>query len=291
MTPNSSQPIVNIKSMSILQLNCHHSPAVFHSLFNDPKNTFRHILMLQEPAVYPHSGTPMSNPNWVIYLPSIPPPLDPDAPTSVPRYRCATYVNKRIQTHLITQLNSHLSLVVTIKIKPSPTSNPINLINAYLPPACTSISQTLSPSLTQTTSGPVLVGTDSNLHHPTWNPPSYHHSHPAAEDLILLAASHHLTLRLELGVPTFYASSNRITNTTIDLIWTNEEAYDLATSCITDTSFEHSHSSYHAAILTVLDLPKHNSITMSAPRLNWKKSDDGALSLSLHSFPIQALIR
>lgn len=95
------------------------------------------------------------------------------------------------------------------------------------------MTQILKPSLSLVGSGPVLLGMDSNLHHPAWNPPSYTHSHTAAEDLILLAAHNHLVLRSEAGVPTFYAASDRSSNTT------NEDAYELATSCITDVTLNH----------------------------------------------------
>lgn len=146
----------------------------------------------------------------------------------------------------------------------------------------TCVTTSLSVYLDQTTRGPVLLGMDSNLHHPTWNPPKYDHSHQASEELILLAATHHLTLRSELGVPTFYATSDCQSNTTIDLVWTNDEAYGLATSCVTDVSFEHSYSSDHAAILTTLDLPDPtNPLTPPIPRLNWKKADEKKLEASL----------
>lgn len=117
-----------------------------------------------------------------------------------------------------------------------------------------------------------------------WNPLSYSNPHQNAEDLIILAATHHLTLRSELGIPTFYALSDKISNTTIDLVWKNKEACELATSCITDVSLEHSHLLDHAAILTSIDLPHHSDpIHPSTPRLNWKKADEASLALSLIS--------
>lgn len=116
-------------------------------------------------------------------------------------------------------------------------------------------------------------------------PPSYHHIHPAADELVQLAASHRLTLRSELGVPTFYVISDRMTNTTIDLVWTNQEAFDLTTTCITDVSLEHSYSSDHAAILSTTDLPDSQSpITPPpAPKRVWKQMDKPLLSSSLAS--------
>lgn len=238
--------------------------------------------MIQEPALYPQSGLPMANPNWIHYLPSSPPPLNPESPTSPPRYRCVTYVSRKIKSHLISQVNSHSSLVVALRLTLSPSSSLIHIINAYLPPLHQDISHTLSPALTQATSGPIILGMDSNLHHPTWNPPMYPHTHKAADDLILLAATHHLTLRSEIGIPTFYATSNRQANTTINPIWMNEEAHDLATSCTTDTSLEHSYSSDHAAILATIDLPTLASpLSPPLPRLNWKKADEPKLSSCL----------
>lgn len=281
MTSHTSHQTI-IKSLNILQLNCHRSPAVFHSLFNDPTTTSRHVLMLQEPAVYPHTGLPMVNPNWVQFIPSCPPPVDPNAPSIAPRCRCVTYISKNIQSHLISQINSSSDAVVSLTITPPNSSLPVHLINAYLPPSYTKIAESLSHSLDQAVSGPVLLGMDSNLHHPTWNPPLYHHTHQASEELILLAASHHLTLRSELGVPTFYATSDRQSNTTIDLVWANDEALELATSCVTDASFEHSYSSDHAAILTTLNLPDSDTpLIPPAPRLNWKKADEQKLVSSL----------
>lgn len=181
------------------------------------------------------------------------------------------------------QNNSSLSVVVALNITPLPSSPPIHLINTYLPPMCSKIAQVLGPSLKQPTLGPVLLGIDSNLHHPTWNPPAYHHTTQAAEDLILLAASHHLTLRSELGIPTFYATSDRQTNTTIDLVWTDAAAHNLATPCVTDVLLEHSHSSDHAAIITTLSLPDRRPLTPPAPCLNWKKADKSKLKSLLDS--------
>lgn len=281
MTRFSTQ--THVKSLLILQLNCHRSPSVFHSLFNNPSTSSRHVVLLQEPAVYPQSGLPMSNPLWIQFLPSLPPPLDPDSPTVTPRYRCVNYVKKSIPTHLVSQLNSLSSLVVALQIVHSPLSPPLTIINAYLPPATSLVAQSLSPSLSLVGSGPVLLGMDLNLHHPAWNPPTYTHSHPAAEDLLLLAATFHLVLRSEVGIPTFYPTSDRSANTTIDLVWTNKEAYELATTCVTDVLLEHSHSSDHAAILTMLDLPNPACpLIPQAPRLNWNKMDDPLLSTSLN---------
>lgn len=183
-----------ITTINILQLNCHRSPGVFHSLFNDPSITNHHIVMIQEPAVYPKTGMPMTNPNWVQYLPSLPPPIDPNSPTSPPRCRCVTYVSKKIKNHFISQTNSQSSLVVALRLTQDITAHPIHLLNAYLPPACTTVTDILSPAWNLATPGPVLLGMDSNLHHPAWNPSTYTHTHNAAEDLVLLAASHHLTL-------------------------------------------------------------------------------------------------
>lgn len=226
----------------------------------------------------------MANLNWVQYLPSHPPVINPDKPTTAPRYRCVTYVSKRIPSHLVSQNNSASSIVGALKISPPNSPSPIHLINAYLPPSHQAITQTLSPSLDQAPTGPVLLGMDSNLHHPTWNPTSYLHTHPAAEELILLAAAYHLSLRSELGVPTFYASSDRQSNTTIKLVWTNEEASQLATSCVTDTSFERLYSSDHAAVTTTLDLPSSTTSLISPPpRLNWKKAVEEKLKASLLS--------
>lgn len=109
-------------------------------------------------------------------------------------------------------------------------------------------------------------------------PPSYHHIHPAADELVQLAASHRLTLRSELGVPTFYVISDRMTNTTIDLVWTNQEAFDLTTTCITDVSLEHSYSSDHAAILSTTDLPDSQSPITPPPRSKARVETDGQTS-------------
>lgn len=226
----------------------------------------------------------MANPSWVQYLPSVPPPIDPNSPLAPPRCRCVTYVNKKIKNHFIAQTNSQSSLVVALQLTYDTDVPPIHLLNAYLPPACSEVAEILSPALILATPGPVLMGLDSNLHHPTWNPPSYTHSHKAADELVMLAASHHLTLRSELGVPTFYATSDRSTNTTIDLLWANEEAHELATTCLTDVSMEHSHSSDHAALLTTLNLPTQTVLlTPPRPKLNWKKVDEAMLSSSLAS--------
>ncbi|EGG08976.1 uncharacterized protein MELLADRAFT_61521 [Melampsora larici-populina 98AG31] len=113
----------------------------------------------------------------------------------------------------------------------------------------------LMPILGELRPNPVLLGMDSDLHHPMWNSLGYAHTHRESEDLISIMNTAGLLLRSKAGVPTFTSNNAQGSQTTVDLQWTSPECYDWATTCVTDTQFKHSHFSDHMAILTELDLP------------------------------------
>lgn len=134
--------------------------------------------------------------------------------------------------------------------------------------------QHLQPILSTINRRPVVLGMDSNLHHPIWNPPNYTHTHQEAHDLLQLTAQHGLLLRSEPGIPTHYSNNRQGSETTIDLQWHSPVCYDWATVCTTDTTLAHSHFSIHAAIVTEITLPDPNlNIATQQCRPNWSKAD------------------
>lgn len=60
----------------------------------------------------------------------------------------------------------------------------------------------LSPVLDHLRPQPILLGMDSNLHHITWNPLLYTHTHREADDFISLMNNANLLLRSEPGTST-----------------------------------------------------------------------------------------
>lgn len=132
----------------------------------------------------------------------------------------------------------------------------------------------MSPILDRLGRSPVVVGMDSNLHHPTWNPASYTHTHSEAHDLLHLTAHHNLLLRSEPGVPTHFSNNRQGSETTIDLQWHSPACYEWATICSTNTTLAHSHFSDHAAIITELTLPDPNlNISIQRCRPNWSEAN------------------
>ncbi|KAG0140000.1 hypothetical protein CROQUDRAFT_29300, partial [Cronartium quercuum f. sp. fusiforme G11] len=113
----------------------------------------------------------------------------------------------------------------------------------------------LLPPLPNLPAHQVLVGMDSNLHHPLWNPPGYLHVHQEAKDLLRMMAAEGLDLHSEPDVPTFYPSNPVHSNTTVDLMWMSNRCLNWTHKCCTDVDHTHSHLSNHAAILTKLRIP------------------------------------
>ncbi|MBW0519607.1 hypothetical protein O181_059322 [Austropuccinia psidii MF-1] len=96
---------------------------------------------------------------------------------------------------------------------------------------------------------PTLIAIDSNLHHPIWNPPRYHHSHSEAKILLKIMEGKSFYLSSPPGIPTFLG--RRGSATTIDHLWANSKARKLITSNHVQLN---NHASDHQPISTTISL-------------------------------------
>lgn len=227
----------------------------------------------------------MTDPSW-----NMMPPLTPAAPTLTgdARVKSVIYVNNQLPSHRVSPVitNSPLISAISIALQSPP---PLHLVSAYLPPGQAQKMEKLPPILETLRPHPVLVGMDSNLHHTTWNPPTYSYMHREAKSLIGIMNAANLILRPEVGVPTFIPNQARSSPTTADLQWLSPECYDWATVCKTDSDFTHSHFSDHTAIITELDLLSNPLVDLQpCTSPNWSKTDWEVYNttLSSHLLPV-----
>ncbi|MBW0518935.1 hypothetical protein O181_058650 [Austropuccinia psidii MF-1] len=119
---------------------------------------------------------------------------------------------------------------------------------------------------------PTLIAMDSNLHHPLWNPPRYHHSHSEAKTLLKIMEGKSFYLSSPPGIPTFL--SRRGSATTIDHLWANARARKLITSTHIQLN---NHASDHQPISATISLDfqqtasKVSQITMNFSNLDRAK--------------------
>ncbi|KAA1064382.1 hypothetical protein PGT21_000954 [Puccinia graminis f. sp. tritici] len=93
---------------------------------------------------------------------------------------------------------------------------------------------------------------DSNLHHRSWNPPNYNHSHQQSKDLIRTCGRHGFKIVSEKDKPTFM--NRRTSSTVIDLVWGNFSCFQLIDSfCTSSNNF----GSDHQAIVLNLNFNPH----------------------------------
>lgn len=268
-----------LQDFQVLQLNTRRSSTVIHSLLNDPVTSSFHFLLLQEPYIYPSSNSPITHPSWVPFLTAT--PDCSAAPPEDSTIKSLIYVNKCIPTTALTPLNTSSNCIAALTF--SFNEHLIILISAYAPPNQAHKLDQLRHILRANPSSPtkhLLVGMDSNLHHPLWNPPSYKHTHREAESLLITMLEVGLSLQSTPGIPTFYPPQLSHANTTIDLVWISPTCYDWAVCCVTDVDLVFSHLSDHAAITTTIHTPSKLPVIERADR-NWKKLDSQAFKQNL----------
>lgn len=280
-TPSPLQP-TDQNSLQILQLNTRRSSAVVHSLLNDPSTSFFHFLLIQEPYIFPTSNLPLSHPAWTPFYPHI-----PDNPAEMgpedTTIKSLIYVNKLIPTTSLKPFFTSSNCVTALTY--TTDSHQFLIVSSYAPPKQHLKLMALRDILTRYQTSPtkhVLIGMDSNLHHPLWNPPAYKHTHREADDLITIMTEAGLSLRSPSGIPTFYPPSLHHANTTIDLFWVSPACFDWVVRCVTDVEHHHSHLSDHAAITSSVRLPTPlTSLVRTARR--WKGFDATQFELDLAS--------
>lgn len=276
MPPNSTtsqhQPLT--PTIRVLQLNTHRSHHVTTALFNDPLTLSFHLLLVQEPPTRWQASKPVSDPNWHMIEPVT---NDTYTPDNNHQTKSVIYVNNTLPSHSFSPILTNSLNIAGVKLALPHPNPPIHFISAYLPPGQAQSMQLLHPILNRINRCPVVLGMDSNLHHPIWNLTNYTHTHREAHELLQLTAQYGLLLRSEPGIPTHYSNNRQGSETTIDLQWHSPACYEWANVCTTDSSLTHSHVSDHAAIITKLTLPYPElNITLQRCRPNWSKADWGA---------------
>lgn len=189
------------KSIDILQLNCNNRKDTTYSVLETEKSAI--AILLQEPWTNPVSFLPPTHASWHLISPLDNPPSQPGRP------RCGIYINKSIPSYDFHRLpeNSQLLTAVSLTIS-TQNSFSLRLLSVYNPPSSFEGIPVLASWLQShyVRSIPTTLMIDSNLHHPMWNPPTYHHTHAFSKDLIRLLGSKGFVLTSPRGIPTFLNS-------------------------------------------------------------------------------------
>jgi hypothetical protein len=103
--------------------------------------------------------------------------------------------------------------------------------------------------------GIIVVGGDFNAHHPLWNPRTYTRHDEEADEIVEMMTELELNLMLPAGSITYPHA-----DTTIDLVWGNEEALNRIITC--RVAEEQQQGSDHLPIETTLALSIEKPQTM-----------------------------
>ena len=197
--------------------------------------------MLQEQywSTYTKSS-PIHN-SWTLVEPAV---LDNLQPQSV------IYTNnKLIPRSSVTPITLPFRDVTAISLDVN-NAKPSLLVNIYNPcdkGIISDLHQFFQANIKEQDYGLIIVAGDFNLHHPLWNPQRYSRHDDEADELVDFAASLGLSLLLPSGTVTYPTA-----DTTIDLVWGNNEAICRMISCrIAD---ENDHASDHLPIETIIAL-------------------------------------
>ncbi|KAA1122332.1 hypothetical protein PGTUg99_036752 [Puccinia graminis f. sp. tritici] len=248
--PGSSSPFSDSPNtlFRILQLNCHNSFDVTTNTLNS-KSRFS-ILVLQEPWINPHTLKLPHYASWSCILDSNHSPSNYSD-----KHRTCFFLDQSFSSediHLIKEGNWILS-AIDLSINNSRVKK-IRLINLYNPPRIFEGIKCLTDWLDQHNDRriPSFIFMDSNLHHPSWNPPNYNHSHQQSKDLIRTCGRHGFKIVSEKGKPTFM--NRRTSSTVIDLVWGNFSCLQYIDSCCTSSN---NFGSDHQAIVLNLNFNPH----------------------------------
>lgn len=115
---------------------------------------------------------------------------------------------------------------------------------------------------------PTIIGMDANLHHPMWNPVTYHHTHPLAKELIKIQGKAGFKIKSQRKVPTFFPRA-RGKPTTIDLTWINFEIAKRVVKCTTSSdNFGSDHQMLVSEISLTEGLPSQEHNTARLDKLD-----------------------
>lgn len=237
--------ITSQDTAAILQLNCHRSPHVMHSLFNHHLTNNFSIIALQEPSINKIDYLPPNQSNWILISPT------PSTRNEAGRPRACLYVRKDLRAALnpITSPSRDIA-ACTITINQA-TLLICNVYNAPKDFSGFTMWNSLMTSLPLTLQLlPTIVVADANLHSPLWNPTHIDTNDKDAEELLDLMTKWSLRLRSPVGVPTYGLGSSTTRGTTIDHVWVNDQLDDSITACFVDTGDITNHFSDHQSLIT-----------------------------------------
>ena len=184
--------------------------------------------------------------------------------------RSAIYINNNlISPSRITRLSLPFSNVTAVAITTTNTK-PMLIINIYNPcdrSIIVELHKYLQKNINIQDYGTIVVGGDFNTHHPLWNPRTYTRHDEEADALVEMMTELELNLMLPPGSITYPHS-----NTTIDLVWGNEEALNRIITC--RVAEEQHHGSDHLPIETTLALHIEKPQTVQSfnyARTDWKE--------------------
>lgn len=278
---------MELKTLTIVQLNCHKSAQVMHALLNDEAvYQGAHVLCLQEP--FSRFDNLVGHHNWVAYGKSG--EYDDEALTTwprkhpLPRYpRVLTYINKNLLQSEVSEVGAFHPDAQSIAIAVDDSTDAgqdegtktIVIHNLY---NLLDSEDTTGPMWEGlqwarreiTGEGHIVVG-DFNAHHPWWESGISHVT--AHADRI---ASTMASLELELLTPTDSGTylNHQGTDTTIDLIWADEYIGPKVIECTVAADW--SSGSDHQAVRTTFSLAartvqptqRHNMKACDGPKLS-----------------------
>src|SRR5947207_2075512 len=248
--------------LGILQNNLHKSKARIHSILNNPNTKQYAILMLQEQYWSTFTKSAPIHHAWTL--------IEPTVSDTQSQPRSAIYINNNlISPSRITPLSLPFKDVTAAAITIM-NEKPMLIINIYNPcdqSIIIELHEYLRRNINRQDYGITVVGGDFNAHHPLWNPRTYTHHDEEADEIVEMMTELELNLMLPAGSITYPHA-----NTTIDLVWGNEEALNQIITC--RVAEEQQQGSDHLPIETTLALSIEKPQTMQPfnyTRTDWKE--------------------
>lgn len=241
---SNSDCFLSAVDFSILHFNCQNSIQFTHEALTKTNFT---LLSFQEPWFNSYSLSFPPHEAWhriTAY------DYHPSAWSDRPRV--CMYLSKSISTSQFSILPSSSDIILAIDIRYPDTEHiKLRVISWYNPPGSLRGFHTLKYWMSKyhNRSIPIILVSDTNLHHRIWNPPDYTITDPLAKKLIHFCSNTGLKLISPKGVPTRFSANTH--STTIDLVWASWNLIRNVTSCRVQTD---SLASDHFPVATTLDL-------------------------------------
>lgn len=203
------------------------------------------------------------------------------------RPRVCFYLSKSIPTSQYSILPSSSDIILALDLRDL-TSNQVKLrvITWYNPPGSMRGFMTLNHWMNRHHNWriPTILMSDTNLHHPLWNPPGYTITDPLAKKLIHFCSNLGFKLSSPKGVPTRFSSNTH--PTTIDLVWSSWNLSSKIKKCqvLTDSL-----ASDHFPVFLSLDLSivpiSSSHISFNLDKIDLVRLHD-TIKANLHLLPL-----